>query len=466
MALRLVLVFLSLLSITTLIGQEDFYFGVDLSYVNEVEDCGQSYAVAGTPRDPYAIFAEAGMDMVRLRLWHTPSWYDTLNAGQRYGDLADVQRSIRRAKEAGMKVLLDFHLSDTWADPGSQLVPAAWLPVVEDVALLADSLHHYVYGTLSRLRSVGLQPDWVQLGNETNKGILLSPEDNDTWTLDWSRNAQLFRAAIQAVADFESQWQTEVGTILHFAGPAEVEWLVAGFAENGIVDYDFIGISYYWTWHQPDGPRELGQVVRRLRQAHPAQRVLLLETAYPWTAAWQDEANNIIQGTHPDFTPASPETQRDWLIELSQMLLREGGSGLFYWEPAWLSTDCRTPWGRGSHFENATFFDFSGELLQPGGIDWPRYDYDRTPTGTVAVEGAGEWIHWLEGNQLQLRWPGAEVAHRELALYDAYGRLCGEWRSEGGTSSFSLAHLPAGLYHLRMRNLGGMPQRRTFFYQP
>jgi arabinogalactan endo-1,4-beta-galactosidase len=99
---------------------QSFYFGADLSYVNEMEDCGVSYKEDGKPKDVHEMFADHGCNLVRLRLWHTPSWYDGLNNGNRYSDLADVKIAIGRAHAAGMEVLLDFHLSDNWADPGKQ----------------------------------------------------------------------------------------------------------------------------------------------------------------------------------------------------------------------------------------------------------------------------------------------------------------------------------------------------------
>ncbi|MDX1408117.1 MAG: glycosyl hydrolase 53 family protein [Saprospiraceae bacterium] len=183
-----------------------FYFGADLSYVNEMEDCGVTYHDNSEAKDPYTIFWEHNCNLVRLRLWHTPSWYDNLNSGARYCDLADAKRSIARAKEHGMAVLLDFHLSDNWADPGKQVVPAAWAPVVDDLEVLQDSLYNYIRGTLHALDDEGLVPEMVQIGNETNRGILLSQEINDAgWVLDWDRNSALFNTAIDAVRDFEAQ---------------------------------------------------------------------------------------------------------------------------------------------------------------------------------------------------------------------------------------------------------------------
>jgi arabinogalactan endo-1,4-beta-galactosidase len=113
-----------------------------------------------------------------------------------------VKRSIARAKAEGMEVLLDFHLSDTWTDPGRQIVPVAWAEVVDDQRLLQDSLYNYVFNTLMEVDADSLLPNMVQVGNETNKGILQSEADDAAgWSLDWPRNAALFNTGIRAVRE-------------------------------------------------------------------------------------------------------------------------------------------------------------------------------------------------------------------------------------------------------------------------
>src|SRR5262245_51039797 len=92
--------------------------GVDLSYVNEVEDCGGVFS-DGAAHDPFEILADRGANLVRARLWHDPQWTD-------YSTVDDVIRTFRRAEATGMRTLLDFHYSDEWADPGRQSPPAAW----------------------------------------------------------------------------------------------------------------------------------------------------------------------------------------------------------------------------------------------------------------------------------------------------------------------------------------------------
>ncbi|MCW5922251.1 MAG: glycosyl hydrolase 53 family protein [Saprospiraceae bacterium] len=356
---------------------KNFFFGADLSYVNEMEDCGVVYKENGTAKDPYRIFADNNCNLVRLRLWHTPSWHDTLNAGKRYSDFQDVKKSIRRAKDLGMAVLLDFHLSDTWADPSRQLVPKAWEPVVDNLPVLKDSLFNYISQTLLQLNAEGLLPEMVQIGNETNRGILLSPQVNNAgWSLDWSRNSQLFNTAISAVRSVEQTVGKKVKVALHVAAPAEAKWLTEGFWNAGVRDFDLIGLSYYWAWHKPTTITEAGSVVAELRQKYPGKDVMIFETGYIWTTQSNDAANNIISEVHPNYSPASPANQQKWLVDLTKEVMKRGGIGVIYWEPAWVSSPCWTQWGQGSHQEHATFFDFQNNVLPTGGMYWMTQKYD------------------------------------------------------------------------------------------
>ena len=403
---------------------QNFYFGADLSYVNEMEDCGVVYKEDGQAKDPYQIFADHNCNLVRLRLWHTPAWHDNLNSGNRYSDFSDVKRSIQRAKSAGMQVLLDFHLSDNWADPGKQLVPAAWLPVVNNLPVLKDSLYNYISNTLLALDQEDLLPEMVQIGNETNKGILLSPEDNAAdWTLDWNRNAQLFNRAIEAVRAVELGTGKTIEIALHLAAPDAVEWYVEQFANNGVSDFDIIGMSYYWAWHQPTSIAETKTVIETLRSDYPDKEVMIFETGYIWTTQSNDAANNIISTTHPDYTPPSPNAQKQWLVDLTEATMQGGGKAVIYWEPAWVSSSCWTQWGQGSHQEHATFFDFNSNLIEDGGISWMTHPYATSST----QPNIPSFNLWLSADQRDLYFElSQEYQNRknlELRLFDVKGQL-------------------------------------------
>ncbi len=447
---RTFITLITLLTLTVLSAQ-DFYFGADLSYVNEMQDCGETYYENGEEKDPYHIFADHHCNLVRLRLWHTPSWYDDLNDGNRYSDFADVKRSIQRAKDAGMQVLLDFHLSDNWADPSKQVVPAAWLEVVDDLSTLKDSLYNYISGTLLALAEENLLPEMVQIGNETNKGILQSPEDNQEWMLDWERNSQLFNRAIEAVRDVSDSTNMDVKIALHIAGPEDMDWLLEGFTNNGVADYDVIGMSYYWAWHKPTTIAEVGELISELKQQHPDKEVMVFETAYIWTWDGNDNANNIISEVHSDYAPPSPEVQRQWMIDLTAEVLENGGTGVIYWEPAWISSACYTQWGQGSHQEHATFFDFENNLMDNGGINWMTYNYTTAAEEPTLLE---DFTCYLSEDQRLLHLEFLNTLSDsifQLKILNAEGKTLLNKRIEAIPQTrmlrqLAVPELPAGIY--------------------
>mgnify|MGYP000848785862 FL=1 len=162
-----------------------FYFGHDLSYANQMEDCGATFKEGGVEKDIYRIFADHGTNLVRLRLWVDPTWQRQLQqppgVKPQYSDLADVREAIARAKAAGIQVLLDFHYSDFWADPGRQVIPARWRSVAYNLEALKDSVYAYTYAVLTTLDREGLMPEIVQVGNENNSGILIHADMDENY---------------------------------------------------------------------------------------------------------------------------------------------------------------------------------------------------------------------------------------------------------------------------------------------
>lgn len=343
------------------------YLGVDLSYVNEMEDCGGEYRVNGELRDPFEIFHDYGANLVRVRLWHTPDWTE-------YSTLEDVKKTISRAKALGMSVLLDFHYSDTWADPSKQIIPAAWATIT-DVDELAQALYDYTYSTLIELDEEGLMPDLVQVGNETNSEILRG-ENEPGYPINWERNATLFNAAIQAVRDAGTVATINPKVVVHIAQPENVEGWLLSAERAGVTDFDIVGISYYPGWSD-NSITGVGNLVTKFRLRF-SKDILIAEMAYPWTFDSENEtAGNIVGRDYlEDGYPATPAGQKQFLVDLTQAVLANGGLGVVYWEPAWISTSCRTLWGQGSHWENATFFDFHNQNNVLEGIEFLSYPYE------------------------------------------------------------------------------------------
>lgn len=330
----------------------DFYHGADLSYVNEMEDCGATYKdLEGNEKDPYEIFSDAGTNLVRLRLWHNPDWTD-------YSTYDDVKKSIGRAKELGMKVLLDFHYSDNWADPEKQEIPAAWAQHINDTPKLVELMYEYTYSTLENLANDNLLPEIVQVGNEINPMIL--QEGDLEWPINWTRNSALLNSGIKAVRDISSAKGKEIEVMLHIAQPENALWWFQQAHSNGIANYDWIGLSYYpiWSDYELD---DVGTPLKTLIDTYN-KKLMVVETAYPWTMQNADGANNILgTGALISGYPASPQGQLDYMNKLKEEIYNAGGSGLIYWEPAWVSTNCRTQWAQGSHWDNATMFNFDNQ---------------------------------------------------------------------------------------------------------
>ena len=329
-----------------------FYYGADLSYVNEMEDCGAVYKDSNENfKDPYKIFAEAGTNLVRIRLWHNPIWTN-------YSNINDVKKSIQRAKSEGMNVLLDFHYSDSWADPSNQEIPAAWLNQINNTELLGDLVYNYTFDTLNELYNLNLLPEIVQIGNEINAMILQNGEVE--WPIDWLRNSALLNKGIKAVRDISNQKNIKIEIMLHIAQPENALWWFGEAFNAGITDFDWIGLSYYPLWSEYN-LNTIDVPLKNLIETY-AKKLMIVETAYPFTLINADSANNIIgeNALIPGY-PASQQGQLDYLNDLKTKISESGGQGIIYWEPAWVSTNCKTLWGQGSHWDNATLFDHNNK---------------------------------------------------------------------------------------------------------
>jgi arabinogalactan endo-1,4-beta-galactosidase len=340
------------------------YRGADMSYVNEMEDCGAVYRLHGQRIDPFRLFKREGGNIVRVRIWVNPTW-------TRYSNYTDALKTIQRAHAAGLQALLDFHYSDTWADGGKQIAPAAWANLTADQQVKA--LHHYTLDTLRRLDAEHQMPEMVQVGNETNPELLGGKVPGAA--IDWERNARLLNAGISAVQEAGRAGSKAPRIMLHIAQPENIlPWFDAA-TKAGVKGYGIIGISYYKKWSKWD----LAQLKATISEAKRRydKDVIVVETAYPFSLENLDSMPNLLGADSliPGY-PATGDGQRRYMVDLMQLTLDAGGMGVVYWEPYWVSTQCRTPFGQGSSWENATWFDLPKHEALPV-FEWLHHKYAR-----------------------------------------------------------------------------------------
>lgn len=312
--------------------------GADMSYLPEVRASGTVYYnVAGQQEDMLLTLKKAGANLVRLRLWKDPV---SPTSG-----LPMVKALCNEIKSMGLKTLITVHYSDTWADPGHQTKPAVWQSLSN--SQLNDSLYAY-----TRQVVTALQPDYIQLGNEINNGLLWP----DGSAANMSNMRALLKTAIRAVRD--AGGGTKI--VIHYAG---VDNAPAFFVNLADLDYDVIGISYYPQWHGKD-LQVFKQALIGLSQSH-RQSILLAETAYPFSLGWNDFTNNVLGNTSqilPSY-PATPQGQKDFLWQIKTMMAEvPKGLGFCYWGSEWVSYKGNTATD-GSAWENQAFWDFSNKAL-------------------------------------------------------------------------------------------------------
>ncbi len=355
-----------------ILGKTKFVFGADLSYVNQILEHGGLYRDHNQVKDPYQIFKDHGANLIRLRLWHHPLWTREVygNAGTKmYNDLADVMIAIRRSKDAGLAVNLDFHYSDSWADVGKQALPAAWTGL--DFPTLKDSVYQYTYQTLKKLNDQGLMPEMVQIGNEINQGMLFPLGNYDQ--NGWPQLGELINSGIRAVRDISVNANIKPQIILHVAQPENVKWWFTNITKLALVtDFDIVGFSYYSKWSQVP-MSDISKSVSDFKATF-GKEVMIVETAYPWTADNADTYGNIFNaGDAVSGYPLTPDGQLNYLTDLTRSLMDGGGMGIMVWEPAWISSSARDFWGTGSAWENCTFFDFGWNVNKGMGFMEHKY---------------------------------------------------------------------------------------------
>ena len=335
----------------------DWVMGFDASYVTRVEDKGGVYNYAdGTPGDVFEILGSYdGVDYIRLRVWNDPV--------EGYANKEDVLMLAQRAHDAGMEILLDFHYSDFWADPGQQNKPADWED--KNFGQLKRAVRHYTAEVVGDLMAQGTPPAIVQIGNEVTHGMLwpdghIEMEGPDATWKQWRKFALLLKAGIRGVEATGSHAKI----MIHIDEGGEVDneqgrWFFDHLTALG-VRYDIIGLSYYHNWH---GPLEVLDFNIRDLRARYRKPVMIVETSYMFTLGWNDWTHNPIgseEHIYPGY-PATPEGQQAFLQALVDTAKSAGASGVFYWGGEWIATSPEDV--NGSAWENQALFDFDGNAL-------------------------------------------------------------------------------------------------------
>lgn len=356
-----------------------FVRGADVSHLLQNEHYGARYFDADhVEKDPLQILKEHGINAIRIKVWNDPGnraftparLHDPLGFNNPYW----AARLAIRARELGFRIMVDFHFSDTWADPGKQFMPHEWLGLPADEVALR--LYDFTYDTLRTMADHGVVPEWVQIGNEMGGGMMwpLGRYWDTANSGSWPNLALFLKAGYQATKDVDPS----IKVVIHHAESgrlADTQWFYEQVRDND-VPWDVIGLSYYPQWH---GTFEaMNATVLNLASIF-GKPVNIVEVAHPWTTQGFDETGNSL-GIPNDFIyPASVEGQIGYLDEVAIRLknVPNGlGEGMIYWQPEWTplpgalpaSTSTATGgagWaiGEASGWENAALFNQDGIAL-------------------------------------------------------------------------------------------------------
>ena len=340
---------------------EDFILGMDVSSVLAEEASGvKYYNEDGEEQDLFEILAANGINYIRVRIWNDP--YD--DEGNGYGggnnDIAAAVEIGKRATAAGLKLLVNFHYSDFWADPSKQMVPEEWADM--DIETKTQAVYDYTLDCLNQLKDAGVDVGMVQIGNETNGAMCGETK--------WFNIQYLMQAGSKATRETFP----EALVALHFANPEKVT-NYADYAKKldyYSVDYDVFASSYYPYWH---GTLDnLAEVLSGVAETY-GKKVMVMETSYAYTAEDTDFFGNTI-GDGSAVTKNYPYTvqgQANCIRDIIDTIVNKttNGIGVCYWEGAWISV------GTSSWEENSALWETYGS----GWASSYATDYDPDDAG-------------------------------------------------------------------------------------
>jgi arabinogalactan endo-1,4-beta-galactosidase len=310
----------------TAVGQK--YVGGDISMLTKYEEAGVAYNDKnGNAVQPLTFFKEQGLNAMRVRLFVDPSQDNDKAVCQ---DLDYVKALGKRIKDTGMAFMLDFHYSDTWADPAKQWTPNAWKTL--DNAALAEKIYEYTKDCLSQLKTAGATPDFIQTGNEISFGMMWGVEgtnDNRCYINSPEANWNRFYSFLKKAGQACREECPNAKIIIHSERTPQSNVLTDFFdrMKNNGIDYDIIGLSYYPAYH--GSLTTLETALNSLENKNYGKDIMIVETGYSY--AW------ALGGTTFDYTgtyPYTEEGQRKFTADLITKLNSHSSvKGLFWWWP-------------------------------------------------------------------------------------------------------------------------------------
>jgi arabinogalactan endo-1,4-beta-galactosidase len=301
-----------------------FAFGADLSFLKSAEDRGRKFRDQDGEKPGLQLFKDHGYNWIRLRIFVEPVKQNLPN------DLAYTLAMAKDAKKLGYRFLLDFHYAQSWADPGKQPTPDAWLTVGHRARV--EKVFAYTRDTIAAFRDAGVLPEMVQIGNEVRVGMLWPdgklPEN-------WDNFAEYLYAGLNGVDAGRGNGKRP-RIMIQYDDGCDILGTRAFFdkVESYGIPYDLIGFSYYPWWHG-----SIAELRSNLRLAAERfkREVMVVEAAYHW------RENGETRGKLKPF-PETPEGQRQYLEEVTRAVMdvpNGKGTGVFWWEPATMQLGSR-----------------------------------------------------------------------------------------------------------------------------
>ncbi len=367
---------------------DDFYRGMDASAVLALENSGvKYYNFDGEEQDVFMTLAQAGVNYIRLRVWNDP--YDENGNGYGGGN-NDVTTAIalgQRATKYGMKVCIDFHYSDFWADPKKQFVPKAWEGM--DIEEKSDALYNFTLESLTQLLDAGVDVGMVQIGNEINNGM--------SGETDVANVRKLLTAGSKAVREAAANSGKEILVAVHYTNiddMKKLDTLLTGLQVKEI-DYDIVGLSFYPYWHGT--MEDLKNAIIHIRDTY-GKKVYVAENAYCYTAEDGDGSANSVEGTDDlaEGYSASVQGQANEVRDVCAAASEAGAEGVFYWEGTWIpvgpadadNSDLWEKYGSGWASSYASDYDPKDAGQYYGGCSWDNqamFDFTGHPLASLNV---------------------------------------------------------------------------------